>query len=1213
MSGTLAASRVADWAALPLGEGGRSLIEASAGTGKTWTISVLYLRLLLESGLDPTRVVVTTFTDPAAAELRERLRGRLLWAQAAATRAADGELPASPDTLPPDEAWLHARWTNGGDTARRDLRQLRLALADLDLAPITTLHGLCRRILGDYPFECGSTFGLGELVAGDALDSELLDDLWRHLAQSPREALDAGERAWYARGRDELAQALRIVTRAGVGVRVVESSDPAQIMDAQWAARLREWCAGLRFGKRKSALKNAIHGLAEFIEASDVNGTLPKSVQDNLGKAPADQLLDEDENLGFAGSEEFAFCRRALDLITDPALAARTQALARFREELLARRHRALLERGQLSFDALIDRVHAALHGEHGRALADRLFEAWPVTLVDEFQDTDQLQYGILDAIYRSAAIDGEPRGRLVMIGDPKQAIYGFRGGDIDAYLRAKASADTQLHLDTNYRSASRFVGALNALYAHVGEALSRQPDAPISYEAVKPSPTADRAVLAVDGQSCAQPLVFHYFPEPPANKDQRREAALAACANQIARTLNDTSLRIAGQPVSPGDLAVLVPWNSDITQLRRLLAQRGVPCVGAGKSSVFGTDIARELQLLLAGIHHAGHEGMVRAALATRLYGLDFNALRALDEHLDAWQQHAARLHGWRCQWQREGVLAAVQSVVAHAAGGLLTREAEAEGERILTDLRHLGELLQAQSGQLSGPEELLAWMDRQRRGGGDTGGDAADDLQLRIESDARRVRLMTLHASKGLEFPIVFLPLMWAHEGRDEKLPVVHDDDGIGRVLDLGGPRHVQARERAEWANQDERFRVLYVALTRAKFACHVYGLPPDRVRDGRGKGKTSDATQEGGNERSPQDPKRSALDAMLAVAKENGGLEALAELPGIAWTEAPWPGEPARFADAHPPQTPRLASRRMPPLPPTEQRYSFSALTRFHPASSSEDSSAADEAGGDHTPRLDTVPPAPPEPHPEIQRLEPVKGTRIGNAIHQIFEDREVGRPVAEQPALVRQALKQHDVHEARLPPERLEPLLAQRIDAALAAELLPGLVLGALPAHALRAEMGFHFPLDAVSLDALRRAAREHDEPDLVPPGTTDTLRGLMTGKIDLTLEHAGRFHVLDYKGNWLGPAVADYQGEALTRAMDAHHYRFQALIYTVAVHRYLRQRVPGYDPARHLGEGIYLFVRAAGLAPGAGVWAHRFPDALIDAVDVALAGQREEAA
>lgn len=1201
------ATRVADWATLPLEAGGRSLIEASAGTGKTWTISVLYLRLLLEHGLGPTQVVVTTFTDPAAQELRERLRGRLLWAQTAATRALAGDpVCAAPDTMPPDAAWLHARWTDGGETARSDLRQLRMALADLDLAPITTLHGLCRRILGDYPFECGSTFGLGELVSSDTLDGELIDDLWRRLAQSPREALDVGELAWYDAGRARLSRALGIITRAGVGVRVVQGADAVEVWDVAQAERIRAWCTSLKFAPRMTRFKNAVNALAECIEAGPGRIELKDSTINNLLGALEGQLVDAQAQAAVEASDELAFCRRAVELICDPGLPARTQALQRFRSELLARRHRALIERGQLSFDALIERVHTALQGEHGRQLADRLFEAWPVTLVDEFQDTDQLQYGILDAVYRDAARSGEgrdagrARGRLVMIGDPKQAIYGFRGGDIDAYLRAKDSADTELHLDTNHRSSSRFIGALNALYAHAGEAMSRQPDAPIAYEAVKPSPMADRGFLSVAGAICERPLVVHHDPDPPANKDQRRVNALRACANEIARVLNDDSLAIDGRRVSPGDLAVLVPQNRDITELRQLLARRGVPCVGAGKSSVFATDVARELQLLLAGIHHAGHEGMVRAALATRLYGLDFDALGALDGNLDAWQRHATQLHAWQELWQREGVLAVVQAILAHAAGGLLTRETEAEGERSLTDLRHLGELLQAQDAVLTGAEELLSWMGRQRRGDGDSGGDAADEMQLRIESDARRVRLMTLHASKGLEFPIVFLPLMWAHEGREEKLPVVHDDDGIGRVLDLGGPRHAQACERAAWADQDERFRVLYVALTRARHACHVFSLPPNRAR--------------GGNTgKSAHDPARSALDAMLASAIGEGSIQALAELPGVALEEATWPGEFHAFSVPDEATTTRLVARRMPTLPPTEQRYSFSALTRHHPASTTEDSAASDEAGREG-PALPDVTPSPvAQPHPELQRLEAVKGTRIGNAIHMIFEDREIGRPVADQPELVRQALKQHDVDEPRLPPERLAPLLAQRIDAALAAELLPGLRLGDLPAPSLRAEMGFHFPLDAVSLDALRRTAQVHGEPALVPAGPAHTLRGLMTGKIDLTLEHGGRFHVLDYKGNWLGATVADYQGDALTHAMDHHHYRFQALIYTVAVHRYLRQRVPGYDPARHLGEGIYLFVRAAGLAPGAGVWAHRFSDALVEAVDAALAGEHEVAA
>lgn len=1189
------------WAELPLAPGGRCLIEASAGTGKTWTISVLYLRLLLEQDLGPTRIVVTTFTEAAAEELRERLRGRLLWALDRAGRAVAGERFEIAGDTPPDAAWLFARWADGGDAPRADLRRLRLALADLDLAPVGTLHGLCRRILGEYPFECGATFGLGEMIASDALDDELIDDLWRELAQSPGE-LEPGAAAWFEGGRAGLGWALKRVTRAGIGVRAIDPAVIADIMDPAHVQPLREWLGGLRFAPRRSALKNAIAGLADFIEAGDPMAALPTRIPDNLDKPPDEQLADAEQAAAVLASDEFVFCRYAVAVLKHAAAPAKSAALIAFRARLLERRARALLERGQLSFDALIERVHAALHGEHGARLAERLHTAWPATLVDEFQDTDPLQYAILDAIHRDES--GAPRGLLVMIGDPKQAIYGFRGGDIQAYLRAMASAGARLHLTVNFRSATAYVEALNGLYRHAGPALSQRSQA-IEYEPVRAGGHADQAPYTRDGDPLAAPLTLHLHPDPPVKADERRALALRACANAIAELLNDPSRRIDGRPVGPGDIAVLLPKNDDISALRRELAARGVPCVGAGRSSVFRTAIARELQVLLFGIHHADNEGRVRAALATRLYGLDFATLRALDEDADGWRRHVVRLHGWRARWQSEGVLAAVQAIVGHVAGGLLaeataTGATAAEGERALTDLRHLGELLQTRSVLLSGPEELLAWMDRQRRGEDEANGEAAEEMQLRIESDAERVHLMTLHASKGLEFPIVFLPLMWAHAGIPSSLPVVHDDDGIGRVLDLGSPRHAEARQTAAGNDQDERFRVLYVALTRARHACHVLCLPPDRPRDG-------------GTQNPPADPGRSALDAMLARGFERGGRDALAALPGIDWREGPWPAGFTRYrapADDH---APVLRAREEPPPAPFEFRYSFSALTRQQPSPANEETAAADEAGRDDAPDPAAVPETPRQPHPHLQALEAVKGTRFGNALHAIFEHREIGRPVADQPELVRQALAEFDVREPRLPPDRLAARLAQRIDAALAAELLPGLSLDRLPARALRAEMGFHFPLDGVSMPALRAACAAHGEPDLVPPGRDHTLRGLMTGKIDLTLEHDGRFHVLDYKGNWLGPALADYQGEALARAMDAHHYRFQALLYTLAIDRFLRQRLPDYDRARHLGESLYLFVRAAGLAPGAGVWAHRFDDTLIEAADAVLAGEAGEVA
>ena len=824
--------------------------------------------------------------------------------------------------------------------------------------------------------------------------------------------------------------------------------------------------------------------------------------------------------------------------------------------------------------------------------LADRLFREWPVALVDEFQDTDQQQYAILDRIYRDDA--AATRGRLVMIGDPKQAIYRFRGGDIHAYLAARQDVDAELHLDRNFRSSEALVQGFNELYALAGPALSQQPEGAITYEPV----SAGRAArpLLHHGEPVGRPLELHLRAEVPANKDARIAFALDACANHVAQLLAG-DWRIGDKLLRPGDIAVLLPTNDHVASLRDRLRERQVPCVGAGRSSVFATPLARELQIVLYAIDQPGDEGTLRAALATRLLGVGLAELAALRESPDGWLRHEQRFAQWHRQWRQEGVLAVVQSLLHQAAPALL---AMPDGERALTDLRHLGELLQQAEDEHPGTEQLLAWLAQQREGQDAASDDAAEEQQLRIESDARRVRLMTLHASKGLEFPVVLLPLMWAQEGREEQLPLRYDPASGERELVLGGPHHADACAEVAREDQDERFRVLYVALTRAELACHVYLLDPQRPTNGSVK-------------RPPADPSRSALDATVERLLEAG----VAKARHLAWLPDDW-SWPYPAAPIAPAPASQVREALMPPAArPMQQLHSFSTLARIEHAGGMEEQAAGDEAAPGDVPDVPEAAtdmlPAPMAGEPALLALAGWRGAEFGNAMHAVFEHREVGVPVTQQHALVARCLHEAGVRRGDEPAEVLVRRLAARVQATLDAPLAPGLALGALPASALRAEMAFHYVLDAVSLDALRDACTRHGEPTLVPRAPLGILRGLMTGKIDLVFEHAGRFHVLDYKSNWLGEHLDAYAPERLPAAMDAHHYRFQALLYTVALDRLLRQRLPRYNREAQLGEAIYLFVRAVGLAPGAGVWRQRFDDALLDAVDRVLGARVGEPA
>lgn len=1189
--------RIEDWRELPLHAGGRSLVEASAGTGKTWTISVLYLRLLLEGDepLGAARIAVTTFTDAAAQELRERLRRRLAWAEQRACHALEG-VSQQADAADTDAAWLHARWHADGlrDTARvrADLNRLRLALVELDLAPVGTLHGFCRRVLADFPFECGSAFVPGEMTCARALHAELVQDLWRELVQSDG-ALDAGAQAWVDTGRAGLSRALESALAPGVTIRALDEATLHEMMQPAHAQQLREFVGdGSRFKSVRSVLMRGLLGLADYIDGGDASAPWPSAVDKDLRADPATQFKPAHLQSAL-DSSALAFAQRARNVFNHATAPAKADALQRFRDRLLARRERRLREHGLMTFDAQIQRVHAALHGDGAAAFAARLHETWPVMLVDEFQDTDTQQFAILDRIYRDDA--GAPRGRLVMIGDPKQAIYRFRGGDIHAYLAARAGADTLLHLQTNHRSSRALVAAFNEWHALAGKVLGQ--DARIQVEPVSAAGRADATPLTENGAACVRPLVLHLQRECPSTRDDRRLHALRACANHIASMLESRLHAIGGVPLRPGDIAVLLPRHDDIVRLRALLLERRVPCVGASRDSVFATPIARELLVFLYGIEHAASDAAVRAALATRLGGATFETLRDLRDDPLQWQPIAQRFLRWRARWHGGGVLAAIRDVIAECGPRLVET---GDGERTLTDLRHLGELLQDASARIDGVQGLLTWFAAQREADPENT-EAAEEQQLRIESDARRVRLMTLHASKGLEFPVVFLPLMWDHAGRDPKLPVVPDPQRNGRVLDLGSEGFDDAMRQACSEDQDERFRVLYVALTRAQHACHVYLLPVDRA-DGRSKTPLAD-------------PERSALDAMVERLQSHmppdGSVADVAH--HIGWSEG-WEWPMARYRpEAEPdPARPRVLAE--PPASRLQSKHSFSTLTRSARIDLVEEASAVDEelVQPSESAGLGVEEPAaiePEAPHPELQALSAVRGADFGNALHSMFEHRRIGEPMHVQLDLVRASLLGAGVRSRELSIDEIVPRVAARVQGALDAPLLtgahPALRLGALPAHALRAEMEFHFAIDDVPMRTLRAECAALGEPDLVPMTGASRLHGLMTGKIDLVFEHGGRFHVLDYKGNHLGDRLADYAPDALRVAMDAHCYRFQALLYTVAVDRYLRQRLPRYRRAEHLGEAIYLFVRAAGLAPGAGVWTQRFDDALIETVDRAL--------
>ena len=1191
-----------NWRDLPLVGDGRSVVEASAGTGKTWTIGVVYLRLLLEQALLPQQIIVATFTNAAASELSERLRARLRWAAGEAAQFSG----QPPDTdAPDDQAWLLQRWVSDPAGRDRDARRLQAALSHFDRAPIGTLHTLCSRILSEHPFAAGVPFHGHELVNGKQLRAGLATDLWRVIDQGD----EADEWVRAARAADVSRKTIDSYVPALVQATVrTEALDPAQLVQGlrsivgdldTWSQAIQTVLDTPGLMRNTARLATAWRALHAALMAADgsivaaiaaqvgvLRGADALTGVNALGKAHAGLLKLADQSVAIAQSLD----PLTLDRAANPVLRRFLNLAQHWCRQTLAAR---LAASQQTTFDALIETVHHAIQPQEGqRALADALFATWPVALVDEFQDTDPLQYAILDAIYRDA--EGQARGRWVMIGDPKQAIYRFRGGDIQTYRRAVRTitdAD-RLTLGTNFRSSRAYVAAINDFY-RLGDYRVAAIDSsdPLAYLPVDASARRDGETLCArdSGTVIERPLVLHVLAADNPSEDLEADA-LRACAGHIVKALSPQGYRIGEAALRPDQIAVLLPGHKQIEHLKRLMQARGVPCITRSQNTVFASDSARDLRLILHAVVHPENPDTLRAALITPLCGLSLGAIQALQDDALTWEREVARFAQWHALLTAAGPLAIVTKLIEHHAARVLR---SVDGERILTDLRHLGELLQAAWDEGAHEEQLLAWLADQVDKDNDED-DAADTLSLRLESDAGRVQLMTLHASKGLEFPVVFLPLMWKHKAKPKRgAQLLAATDGLEKDIVLG-----PAQALINQQETDERHRLLYVALTRAIHACHVFCLPM-------GSPATALIEKQMAAADVPLNERVKAVLAKLSAADAiacHFDWENHRGVRPVDTVAAPM----------------ALNARTLPPAlsSPLPNRHSFSTLAHVGQRRIAIEEAAADEQSPEGSLPFDAPPSMPAAPvtqHPELEALATVAGPAFGNAVHHIFEHRALEASLREQHALVRYALDSHGVKPSVDRLDDLVETLALRLQAVLDTELRAGFRLADVPAWAQRSEMEFNYALDRVQVMRLREVCAQHGEPELVP-AYSSTLLGLMNGKIDLVFEHEGRVHVLDWKSNRLGDAtqagLEAYASTALESAMQQHRYRLQALLYTVAVERYLRERLGArYRREQHLGDCWYLFIRATGLSlpdgRGCGVWHHRFSDALLDAVQTEL--------
>jgi len=1100
---------------------GTTVLEASAGTGKTFTIAALATRYVGEGVAELSELMLVTFGRAATSELRDRVRERLVSAERALR---------SPDARASDDAVV--AHLAAVDDAELEVRRRRLtrALSQFDAATITTTHGFCQQMLrtlgvaGDVDADATFVPDIADLV------DEVVDDLY-----------------------------LR---------RYSDTQQP-------------------------------------ILTPADARGVAKAAVSDyQAGLEPAGAAPDT-----LAGHRH-AFARDAL-------------------AEVLHRKR----ERHLMDYDDLLVLLRDALtHPEHGPAAAERVRSRYAVVLVDEFQDTDPVQWEILRTAFHG-------RRTLVLIGDPKQAIYAFRGGDVVTYLTARRDATTTATLGRNWRSDEPLLRGLEQVLG--GAALG---DEAIVVRPVDAQHTGRRleggAPLRLR-QVTREPFRVKGTKTPTVGKV--RELVAADVAADVVRQLGRTRLLDGGawRPLEPGDVAVLTRRNADAAAVRDALADAGVPAVVSALVSVFAQPAAKQWLTLLSALEQPGHAGRTAALALTPFVGWDAARLAgAGDAELD---ELSDQVRTWARLLSERGVAALLEAV---SVGGVAERlMATATGERVLTDLRHIGQSLHlAATADRLGVAALTDWL---RRRITEAEQDYAEERSRRLETDAAAVQVVTTHASKGLEFPVVYVPFGWdRYESRTPPILRFHDDAGT-RLLHVGGKEddgYDAARERHLAEERGEDLRLLYVALTRAATQVVVHWAPSSNSAGGPLSRLLLGTFAPG---ELPPDRVPVAADDVVAtaladLAQRSGGaiaLEQVTERPAAAHWTPPDRGRPgldvARFART---------------LDHSWRRTSYTGLTAAAHAegvsSEPETTGVQDEAevtvagslvddGADLARRL-------PSPMADLPA-----GAAFGTLVHEILE--QVDTTAADLGAEL--LARTQEAGTARVPgvdPELLASALG-RVMATPLGTLAGGATLADFAPADRLPELEFELPLAggddpggrASTLADLAGLLRRHLPADDVFAPYADRLAalgeaqllGYLTGSIDAVLRQratpatpvtAGgadpRYLVVDYKTNRLGtfdePLTAwDYRPAAMAEAMMQAHYPLQLLLYLAALHRYLRWRQRGYDPARHLGGGLYLFVRGM-CGPGTpvadgvpyGVMSWRPPAALVVELSALLEGR-----
>ena len=1163
--------------ALPLN--GLHLIEASAGTGKTYTICTLYLRFLLgnllgkeqNQPLQVDEILVVTFTQAATEELRDRIRRRIKDAYELLHQGHSNDIALT-------------KLLQNCHNKQQALIQLNDALKRMDESAILTIHSFCQRILQESAFESRTLFDTELLTNESTLTQQIIEDFWRATFYSaPAELITFAQSTWktptglwekispYAKHTNiKLLPTTPLTDLTGCLKKATLLFEPLQNI---WHTEQELICDYLLHStnlKRNIYNKNLptyITNTTKYF--SDFTTLLnPPEKFELFSITKIERSLKKGaqlpEHVFFKHCDEFIALIESIR--TEIHLILLQQAIAYLKSEWAIRKQ----EKAQLTFDDLLSQLKNAItNADTGLALIKKIRAQYPAAMIDEFQDTDPLQYEIFKTLYSNSPENRPSNSTLLMIGDPKQAIYSFRGADIFTYIQAKQfinNPDNYHTLGTNWRSTHKMVHAINTLF--------EQSSSPFIYN-------EDIPFIAVEaaGESDKEPLIINNTPPVPVQFWQiestnnkavpaniaKKEIALS-CASEIVRLLTqgDQNRAVIGkQPLQAQDIAILVRSHTEAQIMQNALQQYQIASVCLSRENVFNTPECNALYRVLFAIIEPSNERLLRAALCTPLLGFNADQLETMGHNDHAWENILLQIQQYHQSWLEHGFIVMFQQLLREydIPARLLK---QSDGERSLTNLLHLAELLQNTAATQPGMENLLRWLNLNR-----THFDENEEQQLRLESDEALIKIITIHKSKGLEYPVVFLPFIWSTRSQNKNQTVIfHEPTNNQLHVDINSKDKEKHRELAKQEALAEQVRLLYVALTRAKYLCYIAW------------GKISGAEISALGYLLHGEPKDFNK---LTDADIKNKLLALAT-DAIQVNQLPEPEKKLY----HPITTTEQSTQARPFNSTINRQWritSYSALTSSHTIQTE----PSDQ---------DTLPT---EPFSSLFQFP--KGAHTGVFLHSLLERLDftnITKSSLNQ-SVIRQ-LTQYGFDLSWTPV--IEKWLSNILNTPLNGVNDPPdtIKLKNIENRKKIVEMEFYFPLAPLDADQLNKLLMRNT--NIKKALKFPTIQGVLKGFIDLIFEHNNKYYIVDYKSNHLGNQLQDYAKPQLNSSIEEHHYNLQYLIYTVALHRYLQQRLPDYCYNQHIGGVYYLFLRGMSPKNGntTGVFHHKPPFSLIQSLD-----------